>query len=58
VRSELEDVEEATEPETDAEFFTYPGDPHLFTESSLADRDAAAAGLLIARILDSVHRNE
>lgn len=34
-----------------AELFLYPGDGHLFADSSLADYDEAAAGLLKRRVL-------
>jgi dienelactone hydrolase len=34
-----------------AEVFLYPGDRHLFTDSSLPDYDATAAGLLMQRVL-------
>jgi dienelactone hydrolase len=35
----------------DAELFLYPGDQHLFADSSLPSYDAAAAGLLRERVL-------
>jgi dienelactone hydrolase len=34
-----------------AELFLYPGDEHLFADSSLAEYDAAAAALLTERVL-------
>jgi dienelactone hydrolase len=34
-----------------AELFLYPGDRHLFTDSSLPDYDEAAAALLKQRVL-------
>jgi hypothetical protein len=34
-----------------AELFLYPGDGHLFADSSLGDFDAAAAALLKERVL-------
>ncbi|CAN5413479.1 hypothetical protein BH10ACT10_BH10ACT10_20600 [soil metagenome] len=34
-----------------AELFTYPGDQHLFADSSLASYDAGAADLLTERVL-------
>lgn len=34
-----------------AELFLYPGEEHLFADSSLADYDAAAAALLTKRVL-------
>ena len=35
-----------------AEMFLYPGDQHLFADSSLASYDADAAGLLTRRVLE------
>jgi dienelactone hydrolase len=35
----------------DAELFVYPGDRHLFSDSSLASYDATAAALLTERVL-------
>jgi dienelactone hydrolase len=34
-----------------AELFLYPGERHLFADSSLPDYDAAAAALLTERVL-------
>lgn len=39
-----------------AELFLYPGDRHLFTDSSLLTYDAAAAALLEARVLGFLDR--
>lgn len=36
----------------DAELFLYPGDQHLFADSSLPSYDADAATLLSQRVLD------
>ncbi len=36
----------------DAQLYLYPGDRHLFTDSSLPDYDEAAATLLMERVLD------
>jgi dienelactone hydrolase len=36
----------------DAELFLYPGDQHLFADSSLSSYDAPAAALLTKRVLD------
>lgn len=36
----------------DAELFLYPGDQHLFADSSLPSYDADAAGLLARRVVD------
>jgi dienelactone hydrolase len=50
----LEDLEaaEALAASTDrAELFLYPGEQHLFADSSLPDYDPAAAGLLTERVL-------
>ena len=41
-------VEEAE----DAELFLYPGDQHLFADSSLSSYDAAAAALMTERVLE------
>jgi dienelactone hydrolase len=41
---------------TDAELFLYPGDRHLFADSSLPSYDAAAATLLRQRVLDFLGR--
>jgi dienelactone hydrolase len=40
----------------DAELFTYPGDRHLFADSSLASYDAEAAALLQKRVLGFLAR--
>lgn len=37
---------------TDAELFVYDGDAHLFTDRSLGDHDAEAAGIVMGRTLD------
>ena len=50
----LEDLEaaRALEESTDcAELFLYPGEEHLFADSSLPEYDAAAAALLTERVL-------
>ena len=36
----------------DAELFLYPGDQHLFVDSSLRSYDAEAAALVTQRVLD------
>jgi dienelactone hydrolase len=36
----------------DGELFVYPGEQHLFADSSLASYDADAAALLMSRVLD------
>ena len=40
----------------DGELFVYPGDRHLFTDSSLRDYDAEAAALVTERVLDFLAR--
>jgi dienelactone hydrolase len=42
--------------EANAELFVYPGDGHLFVDSSLSDYDPDAAAIAIARMLDLVDR--
>jgi dienelactone hydrolase len=53
------DVEAAREIEAtvpDAELFLYPGDRHLFEDSSLPSYDAEATELLISRVLELLGR--
>jgi dienelactone hydrolase len=53
------DVEAAREivaTASDAELFTYPGDRHLFADSSLPSYDAEAAALLEKRVLEFLSR--
>lgn len=40
----------------DAELFTYPGDTHLFTDSSLPSHDADATDLVVERVLALLDR--
>lgn len=40
----------------EAELFVYPGDRHLFTDSSLPGWNAAAAGLMLERVLAFMER--
>jgi dienelactone hydrolase len=50
----LEDLDAAralVDSADDAELFLYPGETHLFADSSLEDYDAAAAALLTERVL-------
>jgi dienelactone hydrolase len=54
-----EDLEAARELDRtvpSAELFLYPGDRHLFADSSLPDYDEAAAALLRERVLDFLAR--
>jgi dienelactone hydrolase len=43
---------QAAQAMTDAELFLYPGDKHLFADSSLPDYDEAAATQLTRRVLE------
>ena len=40
----------------DAELFVYPGNVHLFADSSLPQYDEGAANLLTARVLELLGR--
>ncbi len=40
------------EAAADGEMFLYPGDQHLFADSSLASYDADATALMTRRVLD------
>ena len=48
---DLPAARELTETSDDAELFLYPGDRHLFADSSLPDYDESAATLLKQRVL-------
>jgi dienelactone hydrolase len=48
---DLDAAEALVKEADDAELFVYPGDRHLFTDSSLKDYDAAATDLLVERVL-------
>jgi dienelactone hydrolase len=48
---DLDAARELVDSTEDAELFLYPGDQHLFADSSLPDYDAAAAQLLTERVL-------
>jgi dienelactone hydrolase len=47
---------ELVESTDDAELFLYPGDEHLFADSSLDAYDAAATALLLERMLPLLDR--
>jgi dienelactone hydrolase len=53
---DLDAARALVESTSDAELFLYPGDGHLFADSSLAAYDAEAAGLLLRRALDLLAR--
>jgi dienelactone hydrolase len=40
----------------DGELFLYPGDRHLFTDSSLPSYDAEATDLVVKRVLEFLAR--
>jgi len=48
---DLDAAKALVEEADDAELFVYPGDGHLFTDSSLPSYDAAATDLLMKRML-------
>jgi len=48
---DIDAAQELVASTPDAELFVYPGDKHLFADSSLADYDAEAAALLTRRVL-------
>jgi dienelactone hydrolase len=49
---DIDAARELTEQVKDAELFVYPGDKHLFADSSLPSYDEAATALLLQRVLD------
>jgi dienelactone hydrolase len=51
VDEDLPVARELVESVDDAELFLYPGDRHLFADSSLPDYDESAARLLMERVL-------
>ena len=58
---DLEAAHALVDSTVQAELFLYPGDEHLFADSSLAAYDAAAAALLTERVLtflDTVQTDE
>ena len=52
VGEDMEAARALVEGAEDAELFLYPGDQHLFADSSLPSHDAGAAALLTQRVLD------
>ena len=53
---DIDAAREIVEQVEDAELFLYPGDQHLFADSSLPTYDASAAALLTQRVLDFLAR--
>jgi dienelactone hydrolase len=51
LEGDLDAAHELAETIENAELFLYPGDRHLFTDSSLPDYDESAATLLEQRVL-------
>lgn len=51
VDGDIDAARELVASTADAELFVYPGDKHLFSDSSLPGHDAAAAKLLTERVL-------
>ena len=56
LEGDLDAARELDNTVEDAELFLYPGDRHLFTDSSLADYDEAATRLLTERVLAFLER--
>ena len=52
---DLEAAQELVQTADTAELFRYPGDQHLFADSSLPSYDDAAATLLQQRVLNFLH---
>jgi dienelactone hydrolase len=50
--ADIEAARALVETAARAELFVYPGDAHLFADSSLPSYDAEAAALLTRRVLD------
>lgn len=48
---DLDIAEEVVETVPEAELFRYPGDGHIFADSTLPDYDEAATNLLVERVL-------
>ncbi|MCX5252584.1 dienelactone hydrolase family protein [Streptomyces canus] len=53
---DVDAARELVESAPDAELFTYPGDRHLFTDSSLPTHDEHAAAQATKRVLDFLDR--
>jgi dienelactone hydrolase len=53
---DIDAARQLVEQVKDAELFTYPGNAHLFADSSLASYDADAAALLTKRVLEFLGR--
>jgi dienelactone hydrolase len=51
LEGDLDAARELDETVEAAELFLYPGDRHLFTDSSLADYDERAATLVTQRVI-------
>jgi dienelactone hydrolase len=49
---DIDAARELVDEAKDGELFLYPGDQHYFADSSLPSYDAAAAALLLQRVLD------
>lgn len=53
---DIDAAREIVEKIEDAELFLYPGDQHIFADSSLASHDAHATALLTRRVIDFLDR--
>jgi dienelactone hydrolase len=58
LEGDLDAARELEERIEDAELFLYPGDRHLFTDSSLSDYDESAATLVNQRVLSFLGKLE
>jgi dienelactone hydrolase len=53
---DIDAARELVDAAADGELFLYPGDRHLFADSSLPSYDQDAAALLTRRVLDFLSR--
>ncbi len=58
LEGDLDAARELDETVESAALFLYPGDRHLFADSSLPDYDEAGARLLVERVLAFLERVE
>jgi dienelactone hydrolase len=54
--AEMDETNKLVEAAPGAELYLYPGDKHLFADSSLPDYDEKAASLLMERVLTFLRR--
>lgn len=56
LEGDLDAAREVADGTDDAELFVYPGEVHLFTDSSLPTHDSAATALVVERVLGLLAR--